>query len=433
MLYLGLLQFDKPPERAVLVDSTKKLLDEFNDLKAVAKIIDGELKKWRTRIDAERGKVGSGKGPIEEDDKESFERQVQLEKQLSAAFETSGRALDDNIQTTNDLLDSIATSDPATVLNKLRQDFVGRDLRARLSELFVIQTQARVYLIDLNRIDLTVTEAISVALGNRLDLMNSLAQVTDTWRNTEVAGNALLAGLNLYYNGVLATDPKHLGIVKFDPADSSHAMGIRFDAPIVRRNERNTYRGSQIFYQRARRAYMLNHDEVVRTIRFDMRQLNLLRRQFEIGREQLLISARQVDQVEYLARSSTGAATGFGASAGLNLSNALNTLLTTKNSLIQNWVQYEIQRMDLYRDFDTMDIDAQGVWTNDRAIPTTPGGTGTVATVPDPVSSGRESLLPGPARVPDPVNAGAGPLVPSQPPPLPADSAGPFSKPKPKP
>ena len=433
-LYLELMQYDPKlaPDRAILANSATKLLLEFKQLREVSKIVEGELVKWRARIEGERGRVGTGAGPIEQDEKESFERQVGLEKVLSKAFNSAIENLEFNVENISDFIKSIDKIEPAEALAKLRQDYVGRDFRARLSELFVIQTQARVYFIDLNRVDMTVSDAISFGLGNRLDLMNNLGRVTDAWRNTEVAGNALLAGLNVYYNGVLSTDGKHLGIFRYDPANSQHSVGIHFDAPIVRRTERNVYRGDQIAYQRARRAYMLNHDVIVQTIRLDMRQLNLFRRQFEIGREQLLIAARQVDQAEYNARASTGASTGGGQSAGINLLNSLSALLNAKNNLIGLWVQYEVQRMGLYRDFDTMDIDAQGVWTNDRAAPTGPGGSGSVASIPDPVGSGPERLLPGPARTPDPVDLGAGPVVP--PPPLPpAGADGPFKPPEAKP
>ena len=40
--------------------------------------------------------------------------------------------------------------------------------------------------------------------------------------------------------------------------------------------------------------------------------------------------------------------------------------MTARNSLISTWVFYETSRLSLYRDFDLMDIDANGVWTNEN-------------------------------------------------------------------
>ncbi len=452
-LYLGLRQFDAPPDRAALVESARKLLDEFRQLKEIVPVIEGELNSWRSRLEAQKGNVGTGPGPLEQDAKESYERQVGLAADLAKSFKISSEGLDSNVKELNDYLATMEVNnrkeDAGTIapddipkvrlkeLEDLRDTHVGRDFRARLSELFVIEIQARVYLIDVNRIEMTLPQAISVGLANRLDLMNAKAQVTDAWRNVEVAGNALLAGVNVFYNGFLGTPPGNQGVFNFDPRFESNVVGIRFDAPIVRRTERNNYRADQITLQRARRAYMLTHDTVVQEIRLDMRQLNLARRQFEIAREQLLIAARQVDLAEYNARSSSGAASAGGQSAGLNLINALNSLLGAKNTLISDWIQYEIQRMSLFRDFDIMDIDAQGVWTNDRPVPTGPRGAGTIASVPDPVGSGREGLLPRPATQPDPVDLDAGPLIPGQPAaapgpvvvPPPAAGRGPFAPP----
>ena len=402
-LYLALLQYDQPPARQVMVDAARKLKGEFQQLVAVTDIVDKELKQWLARIEEEKGKVGTGPGPTEQDERASFENQRKLSNDLAKSFQAARESLADNVDNTDEFLESIDLLPREDAWRKLRQELVGRDFRARLSELFVIQTQVRVYLIELNRVEMTVPQAISTALENRLDLMNSLGEVTDAWRNVEAAGNQLLAGLNVFYQGNLNTAPNKLSILRFDAHYSQHLAGVRFDAPIVRRAERNTYRADQIMFQRARRNYMLNHDEIVRQIRLDMRELNLNRRQFEIGREQLLVAARLVDQAEYNARTGTSADTG-NQSAGLYLLQALNGLLGAKNTLIQNWVQYEISRLNLYRDFDLMNIDAQGVWTNDNDLSAPRGGPAPAAAA-DPVGAPTEPLLPPPAP------AGPGPFA----------------------
>jgi len=421
-LYLSLLQYDAPPAKPVMADTARSLLDEFRQLVEVAGSVEGELARWRGRLEAGKGRIGAGSGPLEQDERESYERQVKLAAELGDAYAASRVSLAENIRQADAFLAKLDGTTPEEAWEKIRQNLVGQDFRARLAELFVIQTQVRVYLIEVAPVPLTLDQAVSVAIGNRLDLMNSLGEVTDAWRNVEYGANQLQAGLNVFYNGSLNTDPKHAGIFRFDPSASSHAIGLRFDAPINRRVERNAYRADQIQFQRNRRAYMLTHDQIVQQVRLDMRTLNLSRRQFEISREALLIAARQVDSAEFNARNSTGANSGGGQSAGLNLANALNGLLGAKNGLIGNWIQYEVQRMGLFRDFDTMNIDAGGTWTNDGDIPTLDGGG--VAAAPDPVGSGRDPLLPGPAMAPDPVGAGAGPVVP----PLPG-SPGPFPRP----
>ena len=424
-LYLSLLQYTDaaPPPKAVMADAARKVLNEFEQLRDVARGVTVELKRWRERLAAQKGKVGTGPGPTEADEKASYERQVKLADELSAGYDTALKSLGVDIDFTLDYLEWFDTYPVEKAFSTLRQELVSRTFRERLAEFFVIQTQARVYLIEVAPVDLTVERAISVGLANRLDLMNSLAQVTDSWRNVEVAGNQLLAGLNLYYNGILATSPKHLGLLAFDPAFSSNAAGISFSAPINRRTQRNAFRLDQILYQQARRAYMLTHDQVVQGIRLDMRQLNLYLRQFEINREQLLIAARQVDLAEANARSAAAQAGGGGGqSTSLLLLNALQGLLDAKNNLIGSWVSYEVQRMGLYRDFDLMTIDAQGVWTNDGIVPNLNGGPAPASR--DPVGAPVERLLPGPSAG----GSATGEIAPLPPPPA-AGRAGPFAPP----
>ena len=247
------------------------------------------------------------------------------------------------------------------------KDLVSRRFLSRINDVFVAQNQIRVYLIQLTPVDITTDQAITIALENRQDLMNSRARVTDAWRNVEVQANSLLGVLNLNYHGTLATRPGGSTLFGYDAHQQIHDVGIEFDAPVNRFAERNSYRASQINYQQARRGYMLTRDDIVRQIRLDVRNLLLNRRQFEISREQVILAARAVEQAEFDLRNSRDP----GAGAGLTqqVLTTLNQLLSAKNTLITNWVSYETARMSLYRDFGIMDIDAQGTWTNESLDP----------------------------------------------------------------
>jgi|GEM_PF-1023741 len=395
-LYLRLLQFDGPAGRQVMVDAANEVTEDLRILKDVTAGVGKELEAWKKKVETDSERIKDGTGVLDEDEKASLRKQRELMTRLDDAYYLSSNALDETVVETEKYLNTLDDMPSEKAWDRLLQGLVSGEFRARMTEQLVIQTQVRVYMIDVNRVDLTLEQAISVALANRLDLMNSLARVTDTWRQVEYAGNQLLAGLNLYYDGHLNSDPNSLQLIQFDASHSEHLVGIRFNAPIVRRQQRNLYRADQIAFQRARRAYMLNHDSVVQQIRLDMRTLNLNRRQFEISRDALLIAARQVDLAETNARTSDGAKSGAGQTVGSLLVQAQQSLLTNKNSLIGNWVDYEVARMTLFKDFDIMIIDAQGNWTNDSNVPTFNGGP--VPTTPDPVGPPAETLTPGPDR-----------------------------------
>jgi len=226
-------------------------------------------------------------------------------------------------------------------------------------------------------------------------MMNSLAQVTDTWRDVEAAGNQLLAGLNVFYNGQLATAPNHLGISGSMPTRASTSWACSSRPP-------SSAGSSGISTGPTRSSTSGRGANTWRTTTGSSRvsgstcvTLNLFRRQFEITREALLIAATAGGAGRIHRANQHRASSGAGQSAGLNVISAQNALLSNKNSLIGTWIQYEEQRLALYRDFDIMNIDAQGVWTNDDSIPTFNGGP--VSTTPDPVGAPTEPLLPPPA------------------------------------
>lgn len=422
-LYLDLLQYEKAPAKEVIAETTRKLLSDFNDLQQIAVTVSAELKKWRDMIPVEpppgaaatgnllldvvgaegtTGDVAQSAGEISRNEvRKNIERQRELSTQISKDVDGpigTRRQIVDNISKARELLQSLDKLDPDKALDDLRT-LVGKEYRGRLADLYVAQTQIRVFLIELPPVELNLDQALRIAVENRLDLKNNLARVTDTWRNVEFAANQLRGVLNLNYFASLNKVPSHGALIGLDEAASSNAVSIQFQAPLVRRAQRNAYRGAQIAYQQQRRTYMLNYDTILAEIRLDMRNLALARRQFEIGREQLIIATRQVDQNEYFLRNSSGADSGVGTSAALNLQAALNALLSAKNGLISNWANYMTQRMTLFWHFDLMNIDAQGVWTNEHD---------------DPLAIAKLSGGPTDAAqpLPPPPTAGVGPFAP---------------------
>lgn len=375
-LYLSLLQTDSAPPRDELLSALSTLNTNQERLAALLGEVRNDLDRWRTRLHLvdERGEVPLPEPPEGASEAERFE--FNLAVSLDTSLREAAESLTADTARARKLAQLIAGAAPDALAEPWKElrDLVGDNFRSRLSDAFVTQTLARVYLIELTPVDLDEQQAVAIAICNRQDLMNARSRVADAWRNVEVAANALQADLDLTYSSNFATDPNFDGIFRFDASASLHRVGLRFDAPIVRRVERNAYRAAQIAYQRERRAYMLTRDEIVRQVRLDLRELLLTRRQFDIGREQLVTSARAVEENEINLRSSREPDAGL----TLLLLTSLNNLLSARNGLIGNWVQYETSRLSLFRDLDIMNIDAQGVWINERVPPTafltTPAG-----------------------------------------------------------
>ncbi len=357
-LLLQLVQSDELP-RADLAKVGRQLQSMYDELEKVHDLVVKESERWQKKIDAtkERGFAGP-EGPHK---KEIFERESTLSARLKLTLVEVNEDIDDGQDNLATFLAKLEATPPKDATQKLR-DLVGKEFRALFSAVSVTQTRVRVFLIELPPVDLTVNQAVQIALGNRLDLQNSLASVTDAWRAVEVDANQLQGFLNFIYNGNFSESPNHNGLFHFDAGNNIQTFGLQFDAPINRRAERNQYRADQILYQRARRNYMQNRDEVVQQIRLDMRNLVLWQRTFEVNREQILSAATQLESSEEEVRVPVD----VNPTATLNLLNALNSVLSARNALISTWVFYETSRLSLYRDFDLMDIDSNGVWTNEN-------------------------------------------------------------------
>lgn len=282
-------------------------------------------------------------------------RDVVLSEFLRASNQLQGL----RVQLAEPTLEPKAIEDALTSLDLIRETLLQltQSLRA-------VQAGLRSELITLQDFEMTLDEVTQLALENRLDLMNQRAQVMDARRQMEVAANRLESVLNVVARGDIGTSG---GRKPFDFRGdrSTFQAGVQFTAPLDQVLERNAYRESQIAYQRARRAYMALEDLVKLQVRTEWRQLQVLRQNFETARQNLRIASVQLDSsIENFNQPASVARTGGSASGqqGLNLLNALQSVLNAQNELIRIWVQYEQNRINIHRDMDIMQIDERGLW-----------------------------------------------------------------------
>ena len=258
----------------------------------------------------------------------------------------------------------------------------------------MIEIGLRVELITLEPFTMDSTEAVRLGIENRLDLMNQRGFVMDARRLMEVRSNSLEAVLNVVVDGDISTPLGKNKPLDFRGSQAGLRAGVEFTAPLSLIQERNAYRESQIEYQRQRRTFMEAQDDVTFEIRQSWRELNVLRQNFETSRVQIRLAALQYDS----AVEATSDPAQAGRNQGLNLLNALSSVLEAQNSLISNWVNYEQNRLNIYRDMGIMEIDENGIWKDDfyqhragRSRPTnehrqsTPGTTETRVTAAEDI------------------------------------------------
>jgi outer membrane protein TolC len=233
-------------------------------------------------------------------------------------------------------------------------------LNDQVKALQVVQVHQRVEAVLLESFDLSLEETTQLALENRLDLKNSRAILNDRRRAVEIAANELEGALNIRVEGDVNTSSGSNNPVDFQGSASSFRAGIEFDTPLDQLQERNSYRAAQIAYQRARRDYMAAEDAVKQDVRNAWRQIQILKQNFETARRQIRVAAFELDAAIEDAND-PGAAGGSGL-RGRNLLNALNSVLSAQDNFIGIWVQYENNRINIYRDMGIMKVDDGGVW-----------------------------------------------------------------------
>lgn len=222
-------------------------------------------------------------------------------------------------------------------------------------------------------LDEAMTAGMQTALSQRLDLMNSRAQVVDAWRQIKVQANSLQGVFDVQYNLGSVTPSGGSNPVAFSGARTDHTLTFSGELPLVRRAERNNYRAALIGYQRQRRTLQAFEDNIANDVRADIRELRTIAELYRVQQRLIEIGYFQVDNAEaiLLAPPAPGAQADAGSAAALTqqVLRAQQDLLSAQNQMFALWVSYLSSRMALYLDLELMQIDERGVWSNESLPP----------------------------------------------------------------
>ncbi len=242
------------------------------------------------------------------------------------------------------------------------------NLSSELVDLMLLQARTRLETATLIDIRLEPHTAYKIALANRLDLMNARGNLVDTWRLIEFNANRLKSDVNIVIDGNLGTnDDKPF---RFRNTSGSLRMGLEFDAPITRVEERNLYRQSLIEYQQARRTFYGIRDRVYQGLRNTLRTVELNNLNFELRRAAVLTAINQVEvtQLRLNQPPKPGEELQLGATTARDLVSALSDLLSVQDDFLSVWVNHEVQRVGLDFDLGTMRLNSKGQWIDPGPI-----------------------------------------------------------------
>ena len=139
-------------------------------------------------------------------------------------------------------------------------------------------------------------------------------------------------------------------------------VGLEFDAPLTRLEERNVYRQSLIEYQQARRSYYRYRDRVYQGLRNTLRQVALNEVNLELRRAAVHVAIAQVDltQLRLSQPPLPGETAQFNNTTARDLVQSLSDLLNVQNDLLSVWVNFQVQRLGLEFDLGVMQIGPDG-------------------------------------------------------------------------
>lgn len=396
-LFESLVQF-LPPARAPVKD-LKEAYEQYKMLRErVTEFlpkVESDLSRWQERLQS------TDVSRLSDDDRLDFEQQEQLAERISNSLSELRNSLDsreayyseliqaienyetnppklnegEEQKTLEEILSQFDSIEDITIEDILPDDkddnaitawtaleeAIGSQLREEIAELYVAQTQVKLFLIDIEPLTIESETAITFAHQNRLDLMNSKANVMDAFRHVEVAADALESDLGVTGGVTIGSDSDSNSPFRFDSANNTYSLGVQFDGPLNRLNERNVYRATQIAYQQASRDLIATKDSIANEVRQVLRRLELSRLNFQIARQQVVAATRLVDQAQIDLRRSSQA----DSNLTIVLLQALEGMLNAKNSLIVNWVEYRVQKMRLFQSLEMLYLDENGVWLNE--------------------------------------------------------------------
>lgn len=383
-LYERLLQYTPTEKTRSEIAPFQVLSDAYEEYlklhEQTAKLLPGiktDLQKWQARLTAADPDKLSQSDQIDHKQQADlagriaatiteleigFDKREQLDRELKKNIEKyhDKPSLVDHVQSERDG-DALETQRPEIAAWRSLYSAIGGPLREEVSNLFIAQTQIRLFLIDIDRMEIDQKAAVTFAHQNRLDQMNRGAQVMDAFRKIEVAADALQSELNVTGQLGLGTDPSKNNAFRLDSSANTYRVGVQFDGPLNRLNERNVYRATQIAYQQASRNYVAGKDTIANEVRSSLRQIELRRLNFQIARQQLVAATRQVDQAQITLRTAIQSNTNLTR----DLLQSLQGLLNSKNNLIFNWIDYKIAKIRLFTVLELLYLDDNGTWRNE--------------------------------------------------------------------
>ena len=201
--------------------------------------------------------------------------------------------------------------------------------------------------------EMELDQALELAVQTRLDLYSELDRVQDSARRIDVAANALAPSLGITLSAsVPASSGGQPGDLEFENA--VYGAGLDIDMPLDSKSERNTYRRALIDYDAATRAYTLALDNVKLEVIDAWRRMTEAGKSYDINLASVEINERRVEEAELRAE--------LGLGNVQDTVDSQNDLTAARTDLVRSIVDYNISKLEFWRDVGLLYVDDSGQW-----------------------------------------------------------------------
>ena len=207
------------------------------------------------------------------------------------------------------------------------------------------------------RPDMQMNEAIQIALGNRLDFLTVKEQTADSERAVKIAFRNFLPNLDFSYRYSVGDDDDK-DRIKLDFENNSQSWGLDLGLPLDWIPRRNNYKRALLGLTQAERSERQAQDNLIIEVRNSWRQLERLRRNYEIQQESRTTAESQVRRVNLELE--------MGITDTRELIIANDDLLAINNSLTSSLVNYTIARLRFWNTIERLEIDEKGMWNENN-------------------------------------------------------------------
>ena len=209
-------------------------------------------------------------------------------------------------------------------------------------------------------LSLNKAESFRIALKNRLPLLNEVDRYEDSKRQVAIAADQLKADLNIFADTTVENDEGPTEYEKFNFNNVRANVGVQLNLPLDRLRERNQYRTTLINFESAIRRLGLNFDEVRNQIDQDIRQLEQLRKSYEIQQNAVSLSENSVEGNQLRLQA--------GTITFRDLSDSQDDLIVAQNAVTGALVDYLEARLGLLTNLGILATEKETFWLKGDAV-----------------------------------------------------------------